>query len=572
MKKTVQNLEELVHKFNIDKDIPSRRKLMTKMILGYVCEATGYSTIREIPVHKLKTAKKQLSTYFGNTDLSENTKASYNGFFSRLITWGVDHGYIHMGFQCELSEIWFALTYPLKEVSSGRKGWRDALRRLAYWATSQGIEPNQLNNEALLSFIDHLRDDSGIQAWRQIYHRAEKEWNLHVEKERVDFIEWPELSIGSRSRYSVKLSDWPNEMQGAYQKYRAYSMADFDLDRDPKYKQREVSADQNLSNLERMAGYFHHFEGFEIEALSMSMFFNEELVKRYISWMVKERNGGVVRVTQVRLVAQLLGMARGYFQNREAVAWLAVVKDRLDPKPVKDKRTALITREELLRVPAYIRNKRLNILNRGQGDGRKVSERNQANLVLQELLFRLLLERPLRQRNIREMKIEKNLIKTKDGSWLLTFLGEEMKNDKPYEISFPSSLVSLLENYLKMYRPKLCNGVENAYVFPNPNGGHIDPAVIQRIISKNTKEALGKHMTPHLIRDCVAYHVLKNRPGEYHMISLMLSHADVKTTLRIYGHYTPEDAGERYDALMDEIDNENIETIKGKEEKYVARG
>jgi integrase len=79
-------------------------------------------------------------------------------------------------------------------------------------------------------------------------------------------------------------------------------------------------------------------------------------------------------------------------------------------------------------------------------------------------------------------------------------------------------------------------------------------------------------MTPHLIRDCVAYHVLKNRPEEYHMVSLMLSHADVKTTLRIYGHYTPEDAGERYDTMMEEIDNENIERINGKEDKNVVTG
>ena len=572
MKTNIQNLQELLHKLELDPNIQDGRKQMTKIACRYACAAMGFDELREIPVHKLKSAKMQLSTYLESTDLKPNTRRNYKSFFARLLTWGEERGYIHLGFQCELSKKWYELTFPIKGVTSGRKGWRDALRRLGYWATTHGIEPHALNIEILESFIDHLRDESGIKDWRQIYHRAEKEWDLHEQNGGVQLLVWPKLPCGSRTKYALMFNKWLSEMQKECLKYRAYSLADFDLDRDPKYKQREVSADQNLSNLERMAGYFHHIEGIEIEKLSMSMFFNEDLVKRYISWMVQERNGGVVRVTQVRLVAQLLGMARGYFKNREAVEWLVVVKDRLKPKPVKDKRASLIPREKLLKVASHIRAKRLSILNRGQRDGRKVSERNQANLILQELLYRLLLERPLRQRNIREMKLGRNLIKTEDGSWLLTFLGKEMKNDKPYEISFPTSLVSLLEIYLKKYRPKLCNGLDNEYVFPNPNGGHIDPAVIQRIISKNTKEALGKHMTPHLIRDCVAYHVLKNRPGEYHMVSLMLSHADVKTTLRIYGHYTPEDAGARYDAMMDEIDNENIVKINGKEEKYVARG
>ncbi|MBC8192858.1 MAG: tyrosine-type recombinase/integrase [FCB group bacterium] len=570
MKTNILNLEDLVHKLEKDPSIPQGRKQMTKIACQYACAAMGFKELREIPVHKLNSAKSRLCTYLNSLDLKPNTRRNYKSFFARLLTWGVEQKLIHLGFQCELSKDWYALTYPIKGASSGRKGWRDALRRLGYWASTLGIETSGINSDILESYIDHLRDDSGIQAWRQIYHRTQKEWNLQFENGNLHKVEWPLLPVSKRSKYSVRLHQWPDAMQAEYQKYRSWCLAGFDLERDPKYRQRAISADQNLSNLERVVGFAKNIEGRDPSAFSMAMFFNNALIKRYINWMVEVRNGGVVRITQVRLVAQLLGMARGYFSNSEAVVWLAEIKERLEPEPVKDKRKSLISRQDLLKVPDHIRSKRLQILNRGKRDGRKVSERNQANLILQELLFRLLLERPLRQRNIREMKLGKNLIQTEKGSWLLRFEGIGMKNGKPYEISYPKSLAPLLNEYLNKYRLRLCNGADNEYVFPNPNGGHIDPRVIQRIVDVNTIETLGKHMTPHLIRDCVAYHVLKNRPEEYHMVSLILSHADVKTTLRIYGHYTPEDAGARYDDLINNLDVENKRRQAGKEDIYAS--
>jgi integrase len=570
MKTNIQNLEDLVHKLEKDSNISRGRKQMTRIACRYACTAMGFTELREIQVHKLTSAKSRLGTYLNNVDLKPNTRRNYKSFFARLLTWGEEQHLIHLGFQCELTDDWHTLTYPIKGVSSGRKGWRDALRRLGYWASTHGLEPAGINSEVLESYIDHLRDESGIQAWRQIYHRTQKEWRLHCENGKLQEVKWPELPMGRRSKYSVRLHQWPTAMQVEYQKYRSWCLARFDLGRDPKYKQREVSADQNLSNLERVAGYAKNIEQIDIATFSMSMFFKETLIKRYISWMVEERNGGIVRVTQVRLVAQLLGMARGYFSNSEAVEWLAEIKERLDPEPVKNKRKALISREDLLKVPQHIRSKRLSILNRGMKDGRIVSERNQANLVLQELLFRFLLERPMRQRNIREMKLGENLYQSEPGGWEIKFKGKGMKNGKPYEISYPKSLVPLLQEYLKKYRPKLCNGHENEYVFPNPNGGHIDPRVIQRIVDTNTFETLGKHMTPHLIRDCVAYYILKYRPEEYHMVSLLLGHADVKTTLRIYGHYTAQDAGLRFDKMIQDLDAERKLLAEEKEVKHAS--
>ncbi len=574
MKPNIQNLEELVHKFYCDPTISSDRKSMTRMICRYACKAMGFDEMREIPVHKLMTAKRQLCTYLSNTNLSENTRASYNGFFSRLLTWGENRDLIHIGFQVELSKKWLQLTFPLKGVKSGRKGHRNALRRLANWATTLGIDPDELSSEMLESFRDYLRDESGIKAWRQIYHRAQKEWNLHVQNGIVEFLDWPILPSGRRSKYSVMLHEWPQAMQKAYQSYREWCLAVFINNRDPKYHQRLVSADQNLSNLERIVGFAHNIQGKQIRSFSMDMFFDETLINDYIEWMINIRNAGKIRVTQKRLIAQLLGMAKGYYNNEKASDWLTRLQNNLVSEPVKNKKEALIPLEDLMRVPEAIKQKRLKIERNARKKKQKFSMLHQAKLFMEELMYRFLLERPIRQKNLREMKLDINLLHQEDGHWQVKYRGEEMKNGLPFQFPFPIELEPMLVEYLKKYRHYVCNGYDNEYVFPNPNGGHIDARVIQRMVHNNTIEALGKPMNPHLIRDCVAYDFLKENPGQYLILSQLLAHSDPNTTIQIYGHFEAEEAVVLYDRWRRKKGQRTTgsDQINGKEDKNVARG
>ena len=70
------------------------------------------------------------------------------------------------------------------------------------------------------------------------------------------------------------------------------------------------------------------------------------------------------------------------------------------------------------------------------------------------LYIRLLVYRPLRNRNLREMKINENLYH--DGKeWIIEFQGIELKvgrrngSTNVYRLSWPAELVSQLEEFLK---------------------------------------------------------------------------------------------------------------------------
>lgn len=305
----------------------------------------------------------------------------------------------------------------------------------------------------------------------------------------------------------------------------------------------------------------------------MEMFLDEALINDYTEWMINIRNGGKIRITQKRLIAQLLGMAKGYYNNEKASDWLTRLQNNLVSEPVKNKKEALIPLEDLMLVPYAIKQKRLKIAKNARKRKQKFSMLHQAKLFMEELIYRFLLERPIRQKNLREMKLSINLLHQEDGHWLVKYRGEEMKNGLPFQFHFPIELEPMLVEYIKKYRHYVCNGYDNEYVFPNPNGGHIDARVIQRMVHNNTIEALGKPMNPHLIRDCVAYDFLKENPGQYLILSQLLAHSDPNTTIQIYGHFEAEEAVVLYDRWRKNKRQEARSThSNGKEEKNVARG
>jgi hypothetical protein len=76
------------------------------------------------------------------------------------------------------------------------------------------------------------------------------------------------------------------------------------------------------------------------------------------------------------------------------------------------------------------------------------------------LYIRLLVYRPLRSRNLREMKIDNNLYR--DGKdWIIEFQGIELKvgrrngNTNVYRLNWPKELVPQLEEFIKHWRPLL---------------------------------------------------------------------------------------------------------------------
>ncbi|MEE9166545.1 MAG: hypothetical protein V3U24_03655, partial [Candidatus Neomarinimicrobiota bacterium] len=360
-----ENLAELIHIFMADPDISPTRKSMTKTAVRYAVKTAGLEGPQEISVSAISRSLKDLKRYLATNChyLSQNTRRNYCSFFSRLEKWALEKNLIPFKILTDLLPEWIPVSAPIQNATSGRKGWRDAIRKLGFWSSSFGLTPAQLTPSHLMDYQNYLREESGVKAWRQIYNRGNHEWKLHIENGSLPNLFWPPLPKATRSPYGLKLEKWPEQMQKKYKHYRDWCTASFVTNRDRKYRQKNVSADQNLSTVERIAGFVHNILRIPIEDLTIDIFFQEEIITKYFNWMVETRLQGVT-VTLERIAAMLLGMARGHFQRLDAEEWLVRLKQQVENAPVRDKFRLLQPIRELTRVPDAIRDRRLKELER----------------------------------------------------------------------------------------------------------------------------------------------------------------------------------------------------------------
>jgi hypothetical protein len=149
---------------------------------------------------------------------------------------------------------------------------------------------------------------------------------------------------------------------------------------------------------------------------------------RFVRWQA-QRWG--VRVTSSAVkVAHLLRHLANYTQSPAAAALIAYCARLPEADPVHDKARAWLTLAELDAVGLELwAEAQRPVASRRAGTGRPI-QRPGLYRALQAgwaLMLRLLVRVPLRQRNLREMRLEKHLYRDGAGHWHLAFAGEELK-------------------------------------------------------------------------------------------------------------------------------------------------
>jgi hypothetical protein len=185
-----------------------------------------------------------------------------------------------------------------------------------------------------------------------------------------------------------------------------------------------------------------------------------------------------------------------------------------------------------------------------------------------ELLMTWIVTLPWRQRNIRECRIDgpaPNLFKAKippfndldkpdwvrlkesiDPAaefWQFRFSPDETKTKRGIHCLLPRQLVDLLEEYLRYHRDNLLRGSGSDTLFVNHCGRPMNTQQMIDSVSTMTLRHADRRITPHPFRDIVAYTWLKENPRDFLTLSKMLWHADIKTTIEIYGSRFNESSG-----------------------------
>lgn len=155
---------------------------------------------------------------------------------------------------------------------------------------------------------------------------------------------------------------------------------------------------------------------------------------------------------------------------------------------------------------------------------------------------------PIRIQNLASLDLEQHLIERGNRVYVL-IPGEEVKNDRPYHLELPGEVADLIAWYCMEYRALLVE-VPTTALFPGERGGSKKPSTLGPQITKRVQAYLGVPVNPHLFRHIAAKLYLDHRPGEYALVSRLLNHKSVATTMRAYTGTESVSAARHYQNLV----------------------
>lgn len=155
---------------------------------------------------------------------------------------------------------------------------------------------------------------------------------------------------------------------------------------------------------------------------------------------------------------------------------------------------------------------------------------------------------PLRMRNLAALDLVEHIVERGRRVFIL-IPSEEVKNAMPYEMELPKDVADLIAWYCISYRDLLADAPTTA-LFPGEGGGPKSTATLSGQISRRVEQRLGWPVNAHLFRHIAAKLYLDRRPGEYGLVSRLLNHKSVATTMRAYTGAESAGASRHYQSVI----------------------
>jgi integrase len=378
----------------------------------------------------------------------------------------------------------------------------------------------------------------------------------------------------------------PSNVQRDLDEYHTWCTAEFTTKRPRSLKRRPISHYNQTKHLLRLAGYLVKFEGVPAGGLALSDLTIPQFLENYVNWYIKSRGKCTVSVTSICSASQTLAK---YFQiTSETNESKRVYVDRLiglseikSTLPVaeavvdKDKRKLPLKEIDAIGLKcdpfnfdaeelSDTKRQKLDYLKAEGVTSSKVG--NLKQLALQaavSLMIRLLVRRPFRQRNLREMQwnpvnseLGRNLYKVA-GKWRLRFKGEQLKVSQRkgkvnfVEYSFPEKLNKELDRYINIWRPELIDPKTNKhyspevdkelpkmtnqeYFFLNSEGSPFSAMSVTNHISNVTYQYADVAVNPHMLRTIWTTEYLKEKGMKGAAIAAYMLNDKIETVLRDY--------------------------------------
>jgi integrase len=161
------------------------------------------------------------------------------------------------------------------------------------------------------------------------------------------------------------------------------------------------------------------------------------------------------------------------------------------------------------------------------------------------------LKAPLRIRTLVGLDLERHIVHSRPGPKGVVHLVIPpglVKNREPLQFELPTSVVRLIDLYCTRFRPRLVTQ-PGSWLFPGRHGPK-DRGGMSKQISQMIRKQTGLQMHTHLFRHLAGFLILREHPGEFETVRLLLGHRSLETTVRFYSGMEQAAAFRRYDEIV----------------------
>jgi hypothetical protein len=489
----------------------------------------------EITIGDIQFAKPGLRAYLKSRRLAENSVQAYISEVSCLLKHAVRLGW--------------------KQDAEVPAAWQRVLERcieakcddLCRYIVRTKKNPQLVKQEDLDEWIAERVKLGGT--WSTARRKSTKFWKVLLSAGVVK-----ELPASLKDGFGVPLADFPDSLRTEIESLLSWKTASVARGRPKRGKIRQESAGNLQRSFSELYGYATRVSGV-VGIGSVVELVTPEIVYQYVDWALNTRK---VRGQSVhsRLVIILAVLSHYPQYTQVDTSWF---KELVDEIP-RDNETELREKQAAKQVPYELVEAIPEKIRTQAKKTARLSEKNAAIMVRDELLMTWLTVLPWRQRNLRECRVggtSPNLFKGPISPWVplakpdwvlrelelnpqaefwqCKFAAHETKVGKPVHLLLPRPLIPLLEQYLSSHHGKLTNDEPSDFLFPTKSGTMLTRARMTITVGELTLRYLGKRVTPHTFRHIVAYAWLRAHPDDYLTLSKILFHTNINTTLRCYG-------------------------------------
>jgi integrase/recombinase XerD len=235
------------------------------------------------------------------------------------------------------------------------------------------------------------------------------------------------------------------------------------------------------------------------------------------------------QLSPVTLSGRITGLAEALrvMAPTQNYRYLKLSRRRLKARmrPTRDKRSRMVSSRQLLELG-------LELIERAetQAFAREVWR---ACTYRDGITILVLASRPIRRRNLAQMRLGLNLAK-RNETYELAFDGASMKNHRSVSYPLAPQLTAFIDRYLDYYRPILLGSRKNDHVWISWRRVAMSEDCLYKMIVQHTRKAFGHPVNPHLFRDIAVTSAASEKP-EYAFLSLsLLQHGDHRTAEKHY--------------------------------------